>query len=48
MIDFVFGLPKSSTNHDLVWMIIDRLTKTAHFIPILMTYSIDQLADLYV
>ena len=36
--DFVSGLPKSPTNHDSIWVIIDRLTKTAHCIPILMTY----------
>ena len=39
--DFVSGLPKSPTNHDSIWVIVDRLTKTAHFIPILMTYSMD-------
>ena len=41
-------LPKSPTNHDSVWVIIDRLTKIAHFILILMTYSMDRLAELYV
>ena len=46
--DFVSGLPKSPTNHDSIWVIVDRLTKTAHFIPILMTYSMDRLAELYV
>ena len=39
--DFVSGLPRSPTNHDSIWVIVDRLTKTAHFIPILMTYSMD-------
>ena len=46
--DFVSGLPKSPTNHDSIWVIVDRLTKTAHFIPILMTYSMDRLTELYV
>ena len=46
--DFVSGLPRSPTNHDSIWVIVDRLTKTAHFIPILMTYSMDRLAELYV
>ena len=46
--DFVTGLPRSPTNHDSAWVIVDRLTKTARFIPILMTYSLDRLADLYV
>ena len=46
--DFISGLPKSPTNHDSMWVIVDRLTKTTHFIPILMTYSMDRLAELYV
>ena len=46
--DFVSGLPRSPMNHDSIWVIVDRLTKTAHFIPILMTYSMDRLAELYV
>ena len=41
-------LPKSPTNHDSMWVIVDRLTKTAHFISILMTYSMDRLVKLYV
>ena len=45
---FVSGLPRSPMNHDSIWVIVDRLTKTAHFIPILMTYSMDRLAELYV
>ena len=46
--DFVSRLLRNPTNHDSIWVIVDRLTKTAHFIPILMTYSIDRLAKLYV
>ena len=46
--DFVSGLPRSPMNHDSIWVIVDRLTKTAHFIPIVMTYSMDRLAELYV
>ena len=46
--DFVSGLPRSPMNHDSIWVIVDRLTKTAHFIPILMTYSMDRLAELYI
>ena len=48
MIDFVTRLPRSPTNHDLIWVIIDRLIKTTHFIPILMNYSMDRLVELYV
>ncbi|CAL9097860.1 unnamed protein product [Musa textilis] len=46
--DFVSGLPRTSRKHDAIWVIIDRLTKSAHFLPINMTYSLDKLADLYV
>ena len=46
--DFVSGLPRTSRKHDAIWVIIYRLTKSAHFLPINMTYSLDRLADLYV
>ncbi|KAL5560324.1 hypothetical protein UlMin_036535 [Ulmus minor] len=46
--DFVIGLPKTAKNHDAIWVVIDRLTKSAHFIPIRTTFSLEQLADLYV
>ena len=46
--NFVSRLPESPMNHDSIWVIIDRLTKTAHFIPILMTYSMDRLIELYI
>ena len=45
--DFVSGLPRTKNNHDSIWVIVDRLTKSAHFIPILTTYSMDRLAELY-
>ncbi|KAL5558514.1 hypothetical protein UlMin_034725 [Ulmus minor] len=44
--DFVVGLPKTSNGHDAIWVIVDRLTKSAHFLPIKITYSLEQLADL--
>ena len=46
--DFVTGLPKTPKNHDSVWVVVDRLTKSAHFIPVRVMYSMDQLAELYV
>ena len=45
--DFVSGLPRTKNNHDSIWVIVDRLTKSAHFIPVLTTYSMDRLAELY-
>ena len=46
--DFVSGLPRTTKQHEAVWVIVDRLTKVARFIPIRMTYTLDRLAKLYV
>ncbi|TYJ96975.1 DNA/RNA polymerases superfamily protein [Cucumis melo var. makuwa] len=46
--DFLFGLSHTSSGHDGTWVIVDRLTKTARFIPIKATSTLDQLARLYV
>ena len=46
--DFVCGLPRSPKNHDAIWVVVDRLTKSAHFIPIRMNYSLDKLAEIYI
>ncbi|PKU80890.1 hypothetical protein MA16_Dca009302 [Dendrobium catenatum] len=46
--DFMSGLPRSRQGHDAIWVIIDRLTKSAHFLPIRLTDSIEELAMLYV
>ena len=46
--DFVTGLPLTQRKHDFVWVIVDRLTKLGHFIPVRINYSIDRLAELYV
>ncbi|WVZ97634.1 hypothetical protein U9M48_043151 [Paspalum notatum var. saurae] len=36
--DFIMGLPRTQKGYDSIWVIIDRLTKSAHFIPVKMTY----------
>ncbi|VVA41697.1 PREDICTED: reverse mRNAase, partial [Prunus dulcis] len=46
--DFVFKLPRTSKGHDGIWVIVDRLTKSAHFLPIKETYSLTRLAKLFV
>ncbi|XP_042051304.1 uncharacterized protein LOC121796544, partial [Salvia splendens] len=46
--DFVVGLPKSQRGNTVIWVIIDRLTKSAHFVPVRATYGSDQLAKVYV
>jgi transposase InsO family protein len=45
--DFIVGLPRTQLSYDFIWVIMDRLTKVAHFIPIKTTYSRPQLAELY-
>lgn len=46
--DFVVGLPRSRDGYDSIWVIVDRLTKLAHFLPVKATYSVAKLAKLYV
>ena len=46
--DFVVGLPRTSGQHDSIWVIVDRYTKSAHFLPVRTTYTVDQYANLYV
>ncbi|XP_059671067.1 uncharacterized protein LOC132316607 [Cornus florida] len=46
--DFVVGLPRSIHNHDTVWVIVDRLTKSAHFLPIRATDTVKELCKIYI
>ncbi|GKB62233.1 putative reverse transcriptase domain-containing protein [Tanacetum coccineum] len=46
--DFITKLPKTSNGHDTIWVIVDRLTKSAHFIPTKATYSMKTLTRLYI
>ena len=45
--DFITGLPRTSRGHDMIWVIVDRLTKSAHFLPIREKDSTEKLAKLY-
>nr|GFB84909.1 reverse transcriptase domain-containing protein [Tanacetum cinerariifolium] len=45
--DFVTGLPRTPSGYDSIWVIVDRLTKSAHFLPKKKTDSIEKLAELY-
>nr|GEY36745.1 reverse transcriptase domain-containing protein [Tanacetum cinerariifolium] len=46
--DFVTKLSRTSNGHDTIWVIIDRLTKSVHFIPTQETESMDTLTWLYI
>jgi hypothetical protein len=45
--DFIVGLPRTRTGYDSIWLVVDRLTKAAHFIPVKTTYNNAVLAELY-
>lgn len=45
--DFVTGLPRTRSGYDSIWVVVDRLTKVAHFIPVKTTYTSAQLAKRY-
>ncbi|GJR93837.1 putative reverse transcriptase domain-containing protein [Tanacetum coccineum] len=47
IMDFVTKLPRTSNGHDTIWVIMDRLTKSAHFLPMREDYKMDRLAKLY-
>ncbi|KAD7477223.1 hypothetical protein E3N88_00359 [Mikania micrantha] len=46
--DFIAKLPCTSSGHDTIWVIIDQLTKSAHFFPMRETFMMDKLARLYI
>jgi hypothetical protein len=45
--DFIVGLPNTSQRHDSIWVIVDRLTKTAQFLPVHTTYNAKMYAEIY-
>ena len=45
--DFIVGLSRTQRGYDSIWVIVDRLTKVAHFLPVKTTYTGPQLAALY-
>jgi hypothetical protein len=46
--DFIVGLPRTSLGYNSIWVIVDRLTKSANIIPVAMTYRVGQYAELYI
>jgi hypothetical protein len=46
--DFIVGLPRTQKGYNSIWVVVDRLTKVAHFIPVNTTYSGARLTELYI
>jgi hypothetical protein len=46
--DFIVGLPNTSWHHDLIWVIVDRLTKVAHFLPVHTTDKAQKYEEMYI
>ena len=46
--DYTVGLPRITKQNDTSWVIIDRLTKIAHFLALKTTYTFEKLVDLYI
>ncbi|XP_062171009.1 uncharacterized protein LOC133876779 [Alnus glutinosa] len=46
--DFLGGLPRTQAGHDIIWVIVDKLTKTTQFIPVRVKYSLGKLTELYI
>ena len=46
--DFVIHLPRMPRRHDVVWVIVDWLTKSAHFLAVQMTFTLEDFCQLYI
>ena len=45
--DFISGIPRTLSGYDFIWVIVDRLTKSAHFLPVKVTYPVFKYVELY-
>jgi uncharacterized protein YpbB len=46
--DFNVGLPMMTRRFDSIWVIVDRLSKSAHFIPVNSNYKVQKYAEIYI
>jgi hypothetical protein len=46
--DFITGLLTTQKGNDLIWVIVDRLTKSAHFLPVKIVFRLPQYAERYI
>jgi hypothetical protein len=47
MMDFIIGFPRTSNQHDSIMVVVDKLTKFAHFIPLKTTHKVADVADIF-
>jgi hypothetical protein len=47
-VDFIMGLPMTASKFDSIWVIVDRPSKSVHFIPINTTYRVEKYAEIYI
>jgi len=47
-IDFIIGLSKTTKHDDGIWVVVNKLDKVAHFLAIRITFTLEQLANLYI
>ena len=45
--DFITGLPRTLHGYNSIWVIVDRLKKSAHFLPVKANYSVEKYVELY-
>ena len=45
--DFITGLPRTRSGYDSIWVVVDHLTKVAHFIPVKTTYTSEKLGKVF-
>ena len=45
--DFITGFPKTSKQHDLIMVVVEKLTKDAHFIPLKTTHKVADVVDIF-
>jgi hypothetical protein len=46
--DFIVGLPLTARKYNSIWVIVDRLTKSTHFIPVNTNYNVQKYTEVYV
>jgi hypothetical protein len=46
--DFIVGLPLTAHKFDLIWVIVDRFTKSTHFVPVNTRYNVQRYAEIYI